>query len=156
MAGQDSNEQTSTVRLVIAPACRLSIADNDVSKTITADNNAASAFSNGYVEFEPNKPTLTIDSNKKWKLSISSAAFTGPYNKNINDLMVKDISGQHVTPGFEGYNALSKSDQDMASCASGVKGELHPLQYKILLNWEKDVPGTYEAVVTYTLSTLGS
>jgi len=156
-AGQNSSEQTSTVTLVIAPTCNLGILNNDVSKTITqGDPVAEAAFSNGYVEFDPDKPTLIIDSNEKWKLSVKSTNFTGPYSKEITDLQLKDLSGTNVANGFDNYQSLSKSDQVIAMDDSGVKDEAHPLQYKVLLDWQKDVPGTYEATVTYTLSTVGS
>ena len=155
-AAQDSDEQTSRVTLVIMPTSKLDIVNNDVSKTITQDSTAESAFSEGYVVFDPDKPTLTIDSNKNWKLSVKSTDFTGPYSKQISDLQLKDLSGTHVKNGFDDYQSLSKNDQDIAICDNGVKDEAHPLQYKILLDWQKDIPGTYEATVTYTLSTLGS
>ena len=155
-ADQDSKEQTSQVTLVIMPASKLDIINNNVSKTITADSTAEPAFSNGYVEFDPDKPTLIVDSNAKWKLSVKSTDFTGPYSKEIADLQLKDLSGTHVKNGFDDYKSLSASDQDIAMYDNGVKAEAHPLQYKILLDWQKDIPGTYEATVTYTLSTLGS
>jgi len=155
-ASQDSDEQTSTVTLIIAPTCNLGIVNNDASKTITRDSTAESAFSEGYVEFDADKPTLIVNSNKKWKLSVKSTDFTGPYSKEITDLQLKDLSGVHVKNGFDDYQSLSKGDQDIAMHDGGVKGEAHPLQYKVLLDWEKDIPGTYEANVTYTLSTLGS
>jgi len=155
-ASQDSDEQTSTVTLIIAPTCNLGIVNNDVSKTITQGSTAETTFSEGCVEFDPDKPTLIINSNKKWKLSVKSTDFTGPYSKETADLQLKDLSGVHVKNGFDDYQSLSKSDQDIAMYDGGVKGEAHPLQYKVLLDWEKDVPGTYEANVTYTLSTLGS
>ena len=155
-AGQ-SSEQTSTVTLVIAPTCNLGILNNDVTKTITqGDSVSETALSSGYVEFDPDKPTLIIDSNAKWKLSVKSTDFTGPYSKKISDLQLKDLSGVNVKNGFDDYRPLSKSDQDIAMYDSGVKAESHPLQYKILLDWQKDIPGTYEATVTYTLSTGGS
>ena len=72
------------------------------------------------------------------------------------DLLLKDLSNNHVEPGFTDYTPLSTKDQDIAMHVKGVKDEQHPLQYKILLDWEKDVPGTYEATITYTLATIGS
>ena len=155
-AVQDSDEQISTVALTISPTCNLGIVDSDVSKTITQGSTADTAFSQGYIEFDPDKPTLIINSNKKWKLSVRSSDVTGPYSKKISDLQVKDLSAAHVKNGFDDYQSLSKNDQDIAMYDNGIKNETHPLQYKMLLDWEKDIPGTYEATVTYTLSTLGS
>jgi hypothetical protein len=155
-AEQDSEEQTSTVTLIIMPTSHLAIVDNNVSKTIASDSDAELSFSNGFVEFDANKPTLIVDSNKKWKLTARTTNFTGPYSKETSDLMLKDLSGTHVKNGFSDYKSLSNDDQEIAMHSSGVKDENHPMQYKILLDYNKDIPGTYEATVTYTLSTLGS
>ena len=155
-AGQDTDQQTSTVTLVIAPACNLGIVDNNVSQTITVGSTADQAFIQGFIEFDASKPTLIVNSNKDWKLSVNSTDFTGPYSKNISDLQLKDLSASHVANGFDSYQPLSTSGQDVAMYNTGVKNESHPIQYRILLDWEKDIPGTYEATVVYTLSTIGS
>ena len=155
-AAQDMDEEVSTVTLVISPACKLDIINSKVSKEISSENDAKAFFSEGFVELDINSPTLIIDSNNKWKLSARSSDFTGPYPKDVADLLLKDLSNNHVEAGFTGYTPLSTKDQDIAMHAKGVKDEQHPLQYKILLDWEKDVPGTYEATITYTLSTIGS
>jgi hypothetical protein len=70
--------------------------------------------------------------------------------------MLKDLSSQHVTNGFNTFKSLSGNDQEVASYNKGVKAETHPCQYKALLDWEKDIPGTYSATVTYTLTTNAS
>ena len=154
-AAEDSEEQVSTVTLTIHPSCQLGIVNQDVTATLVKDSNSEPAFDAGYVEFEPDKPTLIVDSNKAWKLTAKSSGFTGPYAKQPGDLYLKD-TGDHAAGGFGEYNALSTSDQEIASYTSGVSGESHPCQYKILLDWEKDIPGTYEATITYTLSTSGA
>jgi len=155
-AAQDMDEEVSTVTLVITPACKLDIVDSKVSKTISPDTDARASFTEGFIEFDASKPTLIVDSNNKWKLSVRSTDFSGPYSKEAADLMLKDLSSLHVKSGFSDYVSLSNMDQDIAMYTGGVKDEEHPLQYKILLDWEKDVPGVYEATITYTLSTIGS
>lgn len=155
-AAQDMDEEVSTVTLVISPACKLDIINSKVSKEISFDNNAKMLFSEGFVEFDLNSPILIVYSNNKWKLSARSSDFTGPYPKDVADLLLKDLSNNHVKAGFTDYRPLSAQDQDIAMHIKGVRDEQHPLQYKILLDWEKDVPGTYEATITYTLSTIGS
>ena len=153
---EDRDEQTSTVTLTILPACKLTIADENVSKEVQVDAEAREGFGNGFVEFPSNKPTLTLDSNENWKLSARATSFTGPYDKPAADLMLKDLASTHVTNGFNAYQSLSTSDQEVASYTKGVKSETHPCQYKVLLDWEKDIPGTYSATVTYTLTTNAS
>jgi len=155
-AFQDKDEEISTITLIITPACRLDIVDSRVSKTVSSDAGTGAIFNDGSVELDSSKPMLIIASNDKWKLSVRSTDFTGPYSKDVSDLLLKDLSNIHVENGFSDYQPLSSRDQDIATYAGGVKDEKHPLQYKILLDWEKDVPGTYEATITYTLSTIGS
>jgi hypothetical protein len=150
---QGSEQQTSTVTLTILPVCHLGITDADVSETIVQATNANETFSKGGIEFAANKPTLQINSNQGWKLTVKSSDFSGPYDKDIKDLMLKDSAPAHVKNGFFVFKALSAYDQVIASSDVGVREENHPLQYKVLLDWEKDVPGTYTITVTYTLST---
>ena len=155
-AVEDSDEQTSTVTLIIVPACQLGIVDQDVCETLVMDSTGEATFDAGFIEFTAEKPTLSIDANKSWKLSAKSSGFNavGTYTKDIGNLQLKDAGATHVT--MSGYTSLSATDQEVASYTAGVKDEFHPCQYKILLDWEKDIPGTYEATVTYTLSTSGS
>jgi len=153
---QDTEEQTSIVTLTILPASRLSITDQDVSKTVEIGSEAIDSFGKGFVEFPSNKPTLTLDANNNWKLTVSSTDFSGPYAKPAKDLMLKDLASQNVTNGFSAYKSLSSNDQEIASSSIGVRNETHPCQYKILLDWEQDIPGTYSAIVTYTLTTNAS
>jgi len=153
---QDTDEQVSTVTLTIMPASKLSIIDQNVEKSIEIGAEAREDFGSGFVELPSNKPTLTVDSNGSWKLSARATSFTGPYDKPAVDLMLKDLASEHVANGFNNYQPLSTSDQEVASYTKGVKSETHPCQYKVLLDWEKDVPGTYSATVTYTLTTNAS
>jgi len=152
----DTDQQVSTVTLTIVPACKLVISDQDVSKEIQIGTESREDFGQGFVEFPSNKPTLALDANNNWKLSARSTSFTGPYDKPATDLMLKDLGAKHVTNGFTGYKALTNNDQEIASYNKGVKSETHPCQYKVLLDWEKDAPGTYSATVTYTLTTNAS
>ncbi|MDP2911770.1 MAG: hypothetical protein Q8N76_05515 [Candidatus Omnitrophota bacterium] len=153
---EDRDEQISTVTLTIMPASKLSITDQNVEKSIEMGAEARDGFGIGFVELPSNKPTLTLDSNESWKLSARATSFTGPYDKPVADLMLKDLASKHVTNGFNIYQSLSISDQEVASYNKGVKSEAHPCQYKVLLDWEKDVPGTSSATVTYTLTTNAS
>lgn len=152
--GEDQEQETSTVTLTILPACQLTINDQEVSKTLVKDSTAESAFETGYVEFEPYKPTFIVSSNKQWKLTARTSGFTGPYDKIAGDLQLKNLSAEHAK--MADYTSLSSQDQEVAAHPSGAKSEEHPCQYRILLDWDKDVPGTYEATVIYTLSTTGA
>jgi len=155
-AGQeDVDTQTSVVSLTVPHVCRLVISQPDSSVTLDQDVDAEQAFDAGYVELDAGKPNLKVSANKSWKLSARSSGFAanGSYTKDIGDLQLKDASSEHVSNGFSDYKPLSAVDQDIATYSGGVKNEDHPCQYKILLNYENDIPGEYTATVTYTLST---
>lgn len=152
---EDVSSQTSIVVLSIPSACHLSILNSDQTKTLSQDGTAEPAFEAGYTELDSGAPTLIVSSNKTWKLSARSSGFNNNdgYIKATEDLQIKDLGANHVSNSFNSYKSLSDIDQEIASYSGGVKEENHPCQYKILLNWTKDTPGTYTATVTFTLTT---
>jgi len=155
-AEEDVDTQTSIVVLSIPPACHLDITNPDQSKTLGIDLPLEASYDAGYTDFDAAKPTLTISANKSWKLTVRSSGFNtnGTYKKATEDLLLKDAtSSGHVSNSFGSYKALTEVDQEMASYTIGVKAEEHPLQYRILLDYSKDVPGVYTSTVTYTLTT---
>jgi hypothetical protein len=152
----DSDQQTSTVTLTILPVANLGIINASVSETVTQGASAAEKFTLGGVELASSSPTLIVSANQKWKLSVKSSGFSGPYPKDANDLLLRDNASVHVEKGFNKYTELSTTDQEVASYEAGVRNENHPMQYKVLLDWEKDLPGTYTSTVTYTLTTTGA
>lgn len=152
-AAQDTDTQTSNVTLNVPESARLSITAANASKTLNQGGDTEAAFDAGYVDFATATPTLTVSANKKWKLSARSSNFAGPYAKSVSDLMIKDAGASHVTNGFNDFKSLSLDDQEVASHTGPIKRENHLIQYRIILDWEKDVAGTYTATVTYTLAT---
>lgn len=153
---EDVDTQTSIVVLAIPATCHLGITNPDQSKTLGIDLPLEASFEAGYTEFDSAKPTMTVSANKSWKLTVRSSGFNtnGDYKKATEDLQLKDTSAAgHVKNSFGSYKSLTETDQELASYAGGVKNESHPLQYKILLDYRKDIPGTYTATVTYTLAT---
>jgi hypothetical protein len=160
-AGEDTETETSTASLIIPHTAKLAISNQNPSKTLIQDDTSEDAYDAGFVEMDATYPTLTVTSNMKWKLTAKvTTAWPGvvagdgsTYVKAVGDLLVKDAGSNHVTTSS--YTPLSDStDLEMASAAIGVKNESHPCQYKILLDYTKDVPGTYTTTVTYTLATL--
>lgn len=153
LAQEDSDTQISIVALTIPPVSRLAISQPNASMTLSHDGTAESAFESGFVEFSAGNPTLKVSSNKNWKLFVRSSGFSanGSYTKDIGDLQIKDTASDHVTMAT--YTSLSGQNQEIALHTSGVKNEDHPCQYRILLDWAHDIPGTYESTVTYTLTT---
>lgn len=151
----DRDSQVSTVILDIPATCQLLISNADASKSLTADGSSEDAFVAGFVEFDLGNPTLQVSANKSWQMSVKSSGFSlnGTYQKPIGDLMLKD-AGPHVAGGFNDYVPLSLTSQVLAQHTSGISSESHPMQYKILLDWTQDIPGIYQATVTYTLTTV--
>lgn len=154
-AEEDVDTQTSIVVLSIPAACQLDITNPDQTKTLSQDGSAELAFEAGFTEFDSGTPTLKVSANKSWKLSARSSGFNdnAGYIKDTADLQLRDAGASHVQNGFSNYEPLSVDDQEIASYIGGVKNEMHPCQYKILLDYTKDIPGTYSATVTYTLAT---
>ena len=153
LAEEDTDAQTSVVTLNIPSACKLTISQSNASKTLSWDGTAEAAFEAGFVEFDSGAPTLKVSANKNWKLSVRSSGFSAndSYTKDTGDLQLRDAGTDHVV--MPAYTSLSSQNQDIASHSGGVKNEMHPCQYRILLDWSEDIPGTYEATVTYTLTT---
>ena len=156
ISAENYSQQISTVSLTILPVANLGILNPNVSETISQGAAAAEKFTSGGVEMASNSPTLIVNTNQKWVLTVKTSGFTGPYQKNADDLLLRDSASQHVEKGFNEYTKLTTKDQEIASYTSGVKEENHPMQYKVLLDWEKDLPGTYTSIVTYTLATTGA
>lgn len=152
-AAEDDDTQTSAVSLVVPETAQLGVADADSSGTLGVDGTSETAFDAGEIELDAGKPTFTVDANKSWVLSAVSSGFAinGTYTKAIGDLQLKDAGAAHATMAT--YTSLSAVAQEVGSHTAGVSDESHPCQYKILLDWTVDIPGTYTATVTYTLAT---
>ncbi|MDP2911771.1 MAG: hypothetical protein Q8N76_05520 [Candidatus Omnitrophota bacterium] len=157
VAVEDVDTQTSIVTLTVPPSCKLSIANPDITKTLNQGGELEAAFDAGYIDFNAATPTLTVSANKSWNMNVKATDFTGPYKKSVSDLKLKDASTSgHVTNGFNNFTPLNLTGQEMVSSMNPAKNESHPIQYRIMLNWTDDIPGTYTSTVTYTLSTNAS
>ena len=154
-AEEDTDTEISVIILDIPPTCQLLIGNSNVSKTLGGDGTAETAFNAGCVEFTAGEPTLTVSANKQWKLKAvitTGFALNGSYQKLNSDLKLK-VTGAHSQ--LTDYQSID-TEKDIAWHTAGVANEAYSCQYKILLNWLKDIPGTYSATVTYTLSTNAS
>jgi len=151
----DNDSQNSMATLAIPDAGLLDICTQaDATKTLNQDGDSEIDFEAGYTDMEFGYPTLTIRSNRSWKLLAKSSGFgaNGAYTKDTQDLMLVN-TGAYKSNGFDIFKSLSLDDQEVASCATGIKGDINAIQYRIKLDWAKDIPGTYTATVTYTLAT---
>lgn len=155
-AAPDNDTQNSIVTLNLPHAVRLDISNADSSKTLNQDGDAEIDFETGYTDLLASYPTLTVRANKSWKLSAKSTGFGAVegYNKDVGDLMLVN-TGAHKSNGFDVFKSLSLVDQEVASYGVGIKADANAMQYRVKLDWTKDIPGTYTATVTYTLATQG-
>ena len=153
-ATPDNDTETSAVSLTIPHAAKLVISQADSSKTLTQDGDAETDFDAGQTDLDVGKPNLKVSANQSWKLMATSSGFAanGTYTKDIGDLQLKNV-GSYVAGTFASFTSLSAVDQDIAVNAIGVKNDDNNCQYRILLDYTKDIPGTYTATVTYTLAT---
>jgi hypothetical protein len=142
--------------LDIPAICKLSIEDADQIISLVQDVNGEAAYETGYVDGDPNKPILIVDANTNWKLSVAVTYdwdIVGSYQKDTGDLQLKVTSSAGHQVGFNNYAGLSLIDQDIASNIAGASNETYNCNYRILLDWKKDIPGVYIIILTYTLST---
>ena len=154
----DSDTQNSIVTLDVPHSVRLDINNADSSKTLKADGDSEVDFEAGETLMTANYPTLIVRANKSWKLFAKSSGFGQvvngaiTYDKAVTDLKLVN-TGAHKSNGFDAFKSLTLADQEVASYGVGIKNDSNPMQYKIMLDWTKDIPGTYVATVTYTLAT---
>ena len=151
----DEND-TSGLTMRIPSICKLEIKGSNQLINLIKDASGEEAYENGYIEGDDEKPKLIIDSNGSWKLSvrvITDWVTIGGYHKATEDLKLKIVSNAGHQTGFTDFTSLSTSEQEIASYSSGVSDDEYMGQYRILLDWEKDKPGVYVIIITYTLST---
>jgi len=99
-------------------------------------------------------PTLRIKANFKWTLTADIGtgfdqleAQGKQYKKESADLLITNMAGSDAL--FEPMNLPFKlaSSNEIAATETIVQ-----TQYKVLYRWDRDLPGSYTATVTYTLT----
>ncbi|MFC1546242.1 hypothetical protein ACFL4O_00800 [bacterium] len=156
--GSNLDKKSSIVSLSIHPLSKLNITDADLNINLSGTE-AQTAYDTGYVDGDINKPILTVCANTDWRLIVKIAIkwnHVNGYKKEDGDLQLKVVSSSGHQTGFSSFTPLSKSNQEIAVNTSGANNETYNCQYRILLDWEKDIPGTYTCTLKYTLTTLGS
>jgi len=150
----DADTQNSIVTLVVPHSVRLDITNPDATKELIGDADSEVDFEAGETLMTAGYPTLKVRANKSWKLFAKSSGFgaVDGYTKEVADLMLVN-TGANKSNGFNIFKALTTADQEVATLGVGIKNDINPMQYKIKLDWTKDIPGTYVATVTYTLAT---
>ncbi|MFH1854420.1 MAG: hypothetical protein ABH815_03805 [Candidatus Omnitrophota bacterium] len=147
---------TSGVTMHVPSICKLTINDSIQIMNLLQDASGEAAYEAGHIDGENNKPALIVDSNTGWKLSVKASFDWGivdGYQKSTSDLQLKVVSNSGHQTGFTNFTPVSLNDQEIASYSAGVGDDIYNGQYRILLDWTKDIPGAYFIIITYTLST---
>ena len=147
---------TSSVNMLIPSICKLTVENSDQTINLSKDASGEAAYEAGFINGRPGMPTLAVDSNTNWRLSVkvsSDWSQAGSYKKPTGDirLNIKSESG-HQT-GFSDFTPLSLDDQEIATYAGGVNDDTYKCRYRILLDWGRDIPGNYAIIIVFTLST---
>lgn len=150
---------TSSVDVSIPRLATIQIA-GDVSGllSLNSDGKGESSFDVGAVESTASATTLLLSTNDTWDLSVSrSTDWTSPagYDKAESDLLVRisNTPTGTILNGADSYLSPDVTDTQILSHPTAVVANLVAIQTKVLLDWEKDVPGTYDMSLTYTLVT---
>ncbi len=146
--------------IVRIPRLSQLVINGDVSSllTLTADGTAEACFDGGYVQSASDATTLTLNTNDVWDLSARLGGTwicPGSYDKDESDLLVRisNTPTGTIQNGASAFIALTGSDQVILSHDSGVTDNQVALQTRVLLDWTRDIPGSYSINVTYTLVT---
>lgn len=97
-------------------------------------------------------PTLNIKANFVWTLTASMGGFATvtaqgvPYTKANVDLEITNTSS-----GDTDWMTMAAS-RALATSRTATSETLVPTRYRVAYSWAKDLPGSYAATVTYTLT----
>lgn len=159
LAADESDTQNSAVGGVIPELCQIGIA-GDLSGllTLAQDGSGELAYDAGFVASTAAATTLTLDANKSWQLGVHYLApwsCPGAYNKAESDLLIKITNSPTGTirNGYAGYVSPPDTKQAMLDHTAGVSNNTVQIQTEVLLDWTKDIPGTYAITLVYTMET---
>ena len=96
-------------------------------------------------------PAITVSSNFTYTLTASSSAFAavGSYTKAKGDLEI-GTNTSNVAPGS--FTSMGSNVVMSSSAAATAASTTLYTFFRMKLLWTTDVPGTYSATVTYTLT----
>lgn len=149
-------EETSGMTMNIPSISKLTIKGSDQIIDLLQDASGEAAYEAGFIKGKNNMPILIVNSNTNWKLSVrvsSGWRRVDKYRKAIADLKLRIKSKTGHQTGFFKFTPLSLTEQEVATYATGVSDDIYYGGYRILLDWERDIPGSYRIIITYTLST---
>lgn len=115
-------------------------------------------YDTGYIE-KTSAQALTLKSNKKWSVYVkTTSADMGTvedYTKPISDFLWfanKGTKPDKIDPLPKTVPTPITNTDDLVAEGKQASGIGIDMDYKILLDWEKDVPGTYTITLVYTIT----
>lgn len=119
---------------------------------------AETDYDAGYIE-KTSAQALTLKSNKSWIVNVKTTSTdmgtVGTYTKPISDFLWRAKKGAKptkITDIDEVNYAVITAIDDQVAKGDPAAGIGINMDYKILLDWEKDVPGTYTITLVYTIT----
>lgn len=116
------------------------------SPTYSFGSVSSTELDQGFVE-EISASTITIKSNTGWNLTIKTTnanmGISGGYTKPISDFEWRKSGGA--------YQAITQTETT-TDTGSPSSSEQIAIDYKILMNWTVDEPGTYSITLVYKLT----
>jgi len=110
-------------------------------------------YENKYKEKTRANIVVVTDTVNDWKLMVKTnnndMGVVGNYTKPISDFLWR-ATGSYTTQTT--YTSITDYDVEAARGAKGTNRIVY-IDAKILLFWARDIPGKYDIIVTYTLTT---
>ncbi len=158
-AADEQDTQNSIIGGTIPELCQIGIAgDMSALLTMTQDGTGETSYDQGYIESVAAGVTLTLDANKKWKLSVKYNAVwscPGAYDKDEADLTIKITNSPtgSIQNSADSYFSPVAGDTEILNHTDGVSDNTVEIQHKVVLDWTQDIPGAYSITLVYTLET---
>lgn len=158
-AADDVDTQNAIVGGTIPELCQIGIV-GDLSGllNLTQDGTGEIAYDAGLIASAADGTVLTLDANKKWSLGCKyNAEWTcpGAYNKAESDLKVQitNTPTGTIENSFDSYQSVTGANVVMLDHTAGVSNDVVNIQTEVLLDWTKDIPGSYSITIVYTMQT---
>ena len=130
----------NTVNVTVGTLLKLTLSTNNINAPapVVADFDAGKQDVTG--------PVATVKANKGWSLDVTGSWTAAPYSKAAGDFKWDKTCTSPTYP-----NSLAASG-NAGSGASGTNSTAVNMCYEIVWAYANDVPGSYTATVTYTLT----
>jgi hypothetical protein len=122
-------------------------------KTINMGTVGVNDFENGKKEKRRANILIVTDNVNAWKVMVKTdnndMGVVGNYTKPISDFLWR-ATGSYATQ--TSYTNITNYDVEAARGAKGTNFIVY-IDAQVLLSWARDIPGKYNLVVTYTVTT---